>query len=106
MSRAKVEEWEAHVEAAQKEGKSLACYAREHGLACHRLYEAQRKSRQRKAHDGTNKGNTTFIPVQLAAAAAGLRAELPNGVVLHYATASTSEQAQWIAMLAALPCSR
>ena len=40
--QAKLSRWKPHVQAARRQGKTLAQYAREQGLSAHNLYAAQR----------------------------------------------------------------
>jgi len=88
----------AHIEAAQREGKTLSAYAREHGLSRQHLYKVRRDMRVRSASSGNTRVNTEkpteppgvdspFVEVKLAAAPAStlaprarLWAHLPNGV--------------------------
>jgi transposase len=88
----------AHIEAAQREGKTLSAYAREHGLSKQHLYKVRRDIRARSAGSGNTRINTEkstkppevgspFVEVKVAAAPAStlaprarLWAHLPNGV--------------------------
>jgi hypothetical protein len=84
VNRVVVKDWPAHLATAEREGKPLARYAREHGLSVYRLYSA-RYSERRLA--GTRARRSAFVPVNLAPAMsagtpARVRASLPNGIVL------------------------
>jgi len=88
----------AHIEAAQREGKTLSAYAREHGLSRQHLYKVRRDMRERPGGSGNARINTgkpteppgagsPFVEVKVAAAPAStlaprarLWAHLPNGV--------------------------
>ena len=113
MTRVKLERWRAHLEAAREQGVSLARYAGEHGLSRHTLYAAQRQARseQRQPTRRSRRASalvpsaSPFVRVELASAAALLRARLPNGVELEFGKLEPSACSTLIGMLAALPCS-
>ncbi len=84
--------WIAHLETAQREGKTLSSYAREHGLSARSLYKA--RQRMRRLSGGAKNAQmraqqesaSPFVEVKLsstpaaAAPRARLWAHLPNGV--------------------------
>jgi transposase len=88
----------AHIEAAQREGKTLSAYAREHGLSPSHLYRVRRLMRELSNGSENARMNTAktaepperdspFVEVKVAAAPAStlaprarLWAHLPNGV--------------------------
>jgi transposase len=88
----------AHIEAAQREGKTLSAYAREHGLSKQHLYKVRRDMRARSAGSGKPRitaeksseppgVDLAFVEVKVAATPASplaprarLWAHLPNGV--------------------------
>jgi transposase len=82
----------AHIEAAQREGKTLSSYAREHGLSARCLYKARQRMR-RLAEEAKNaqmrvppESVSPFVEVKVNSAPVGppprarLWAHLPNGV--------------------------
>ena len=87
----------AHIEAAQREGKTLSAYAREHGLSASHLYQVRRLMQDlsgapEKARINTAKTTeppdlgSPFVEVKVNSAPVGppprarLWAHLPNGV--------------------------
>ena len=88
----------AHIEAAQREGKTLSAYAREHGLSPSHLYRVRRLMRELPGSPENARINTAktteppdlgspFVEVKMGAAPtstlvprARLWAHLPNGV--------------------------
>lgn len=92
-------DWISHIEAAQREGKTLSSYAREHGLSVHDLYKARRRMRpaadaaQKKAHKPAATARdavSAFAEVKVSSAPgstaprARLWAHLPNGVSVEF----------------------
>jgi transposase len=94
--------WIAHIEAAQREGLTLAAYSRAHGIAKNRLYEERQRLR-RATMPGTTKKPasarrakqalpnsadvTPFAQVRVSAAQRApmpsrLLAQLPNGATV------------------------
>lgn len=94
--------WIAHIEAAQREGLTLAAYSRAHGIAKNRLYEERQRLRRatmpgttkrpvssRRAKRALPKSDdvTPFAQVRVSAAQRApmpsrLLAQLPNGATL------------------------
>ena len=92
--------WIAHIEAAQREGLTLAAYSRAHGIAKNRLYEERQRQRRatlpgttkkpasaRRAKQALPKSGdaTPFAQVRVSASQrtpmpSRLLAQLPNGV--------------------------
>jgi hypothetical protein len=84
--------WIAHIETAQREGKTLSSYAREHGLSARSLYNV--RQRMRRLSGGAKNAQmraqqesaSPFVEVKVsstpavAAPRARLWAHLPNGV--------------------------
>ncbi|WP_194727450.1 IS66 family insertion sequence element accessory protein TnpA [Noviherbaspirillum malthae] len=110
MSTVSLEQWRVHIEAARSQGMALAQYARAHGLSHYALYAASKKLRRRSRADSVSgdatASTTPFIAVQVASSPLVLRAELPNGVILHWQGTDASDTTSWLHALAALPCSR
>jgi hypothetical protein len=111
MTRVNATRWQAHLEAAQAQGKALTEYAHEHGLSPYSLYAARKALRtgaqqDRSTHEATSPARSPFAAVQIAASMPALRAELPSAVVLHWSAHSTTDCALLIQTLAALRCSR
>lgn len=110
MPTVSLEQWRVHIEAARSQGMALAQYARAHGLSHYALYAASKKLRKRaRATSGqvnASASTTPFIAVQVAPSPLVLRAELPNGVILHWQGADASDTTPLLHALAALPCSR
>jgi len=88
-------DWILHIEAAQREGKMLSVYAREHGLSAHSLYKARRRMREsantvETTQPMTSESISPFTEVKLgaspgvAAPRARLWAHLPNGVNVEF----------------------
>jgi transposase len=95
-------EWIAHLEAAQREGLTLAAYSRAHGIAKNRLYEERQRLRRatmpgmtktpasaRRARQTSPKADdvTPFAQVRVSAAQRApmpsrLLAQLPNGATV------------------------
>lgn len=91
--------WIAHLEAAQREGLTLAAYSRAHGIAKNRLYEERQRLREASMPGTTKKPGsarrakralpkaddvTPFAQVRVSAAQRApmpsrLLAQLPNG---------------------------
>lgn len=94
--------WIAHIEAAQREGLTLAAYSRTHGIAKNRLYEERRRLRRATMPGTTKKPTlarqakrtlpqaddvTPFAQVRVSAAQRApmpsrLLAQLPNGATV------------------------
>ena len=114
-------EWQGHLKAAERSGKSLSAYAAEHGINVRRLYEARYVGTRAKAAKARQA--SAFVSVKLKAqplvkvtqtahhgeapvARLVMQARLDNGVVLSwtYDTSSASAQANLLHTLAGLPC--
>ena len=111
MTKISIEHWRQHIEAAQAQGMALAHYARMHGLSRHALYSANKTLRKQArtpnaASTGSSSTATPFVAVRVAASDVALRAELPNGIVLHWQAACPTDRLLLLQALAALPCSR
>ncbi|SPE34820.1 conserved hypothetical protein [Burkholderiales bacterium] len=108
-----MKQWEGHLEAAGREGKSVRQYAAEHGLSADAMYSARRKLRMREAMAATKAPvvraapKNPFAAVKLAPLGAPLRAQLPNGVMLELAIGAgdSAMLVTAIDVLAKLPCS-
>src|SRR5579872_167542 len=95
--------WIAHLEAARREGLTLAAYSRAHGMAKNRLYEERQRLREASMPGTTKKpasvrrakralpkaaaDGTPFAQVRVSAAQRGpmpsrLLAQLPNGATV------------------------
>lgn len=94
--------WIAHIEAAQREGLTLAAYSRAHGIAKNRLYEERQRLRRATTPGTTKKPAsarrakrslleaddvTPFAQVRVSAAQRApmpsrLLAQLPNGATV------------------------
>lgn len=73
--------YQAHIEAAEATGQSLAAYAREHNLNVHCLYSERQRQRRRQPKSGA------FLKVQDVSQSpvismSMLQVRLPNGVNL------------------------
>ena len=114
-------EWQGHLKAAERSGKSLSAYAAEHGINVRRLYEARyvgtrakaAKARQASAfvlvkvmQQTLVKVTPTVHPGEVPGARLAMQARLDNGVVLSwtYDASSASAQANLLHTLAGLPC--
>lgn len=110
MATLSLEQWRQHIETAQAQGIPLAHYAKAHGLSRHALYSANKTLRKRAranpAPADLPAAATPFIAVQMAPPSTSWRAELPNGVVLHWPCADITDSLPLLQALAALPCSR
>jgi transposase-like protein len=98
----KSRQWLEHLAAVDRQGKSIAQYAREHGVAAHHLYTARYAQRRPQRQ-------SSLVPVKISstttsAPGARVRASLPNGVVLEMVLAG-QELRGLLATLASLPCS-
>ena len=110
-------DWQAHLAAAQREGKSLRRYALERGLSPWSLYDARRRLRERE--QGAEPKSTAPQPTaevsQFARVAvmpsptgwAPLRVQLPNGVrfTLPIGDGDSAALVTAVRILAQLPCS-
>jgi hypothetical protein len=112
--------WIAHLETAQREGKTLSSYAREHGLSARSLYKARQRMRQlpggaKNAQMRTQQGSASpFVEVKLSSPPAAappprarLWAHLPNGVNVELLCTSADAELL-VAMMDSLgrtPCS-
>ena len=116
-SKINIARWQPHLAAAERGGQTVAAYAAEHGLSRHTLYAASKALRE-GGHRGDGKARRrkkaapAFAAVRMAATqspqaeVSRLRAQLPNGVVLHFEGAGSPTQlATWLTALGALPCS-
>ena len=116
-------EWQGHLKAAERSGKSLSAYAAEHGINVRRLYEARYLSARTKAAKAREQTTSRFVAVKLKTqplvkatqtahhgeapvARLAMQARLDNGVVLSwtYEASCTSAQANLLHTLAGLPC--
>lgn len=111
--------WRPHLKAAEREGKTLRAYAREHGLSPYTLYGA--RSRLRRMHaEGGSSSPFAAVRVKTAATKPGsasvsllcepeprLQVRLPNGVALELKCGSAQNAVlDWLLRtLAQLPCS-
>ena len=94
-----LDRWGPHLEAARREGVTLAEYARSHGLSRYTLYAAREMlkggdhklagRRRARVNQGTDVSVSPFAAVTLAPttqeigeSGSRLRAQLPNGVKL------------------------
>lgn len=107
--------WQPHLAEAKRRGQSVAAYAAQHQLSPSTLYAAAKALRE-DAGSGKarrrRKAVAAFAAVRMAAELpplpepARLRAQLPNGVVLHFeGTGSSAQMAAWLSALGALACS-
>jgi transposase-like protein len=103
--KARSVEWEGHVSAARRQGKSLRAYAQEHGLSAWTLYEASRRLRGTVKSAGGGFAKVAIMPAPSFAAA--LRVQLANGVKLEVPIEAGDPVALAAALgvLAQLPCS-
>ena len=114
-------EWQGHLKAAERSGRSLSAYAAEHGINVRRLYEARYAGNRAKAAKARQA--SAFVPVKVkqqslvkvtaaghhgeaTAARLVMQARLDNGVVLSwtYDASLASAQANLLHTLAGLPC--
>ena len=117
QSKINLARWQPHLAAAQRRGQTVAAYAAEHGLSRHTLYAAAKTLRESaKASDGQVRRRKKPVPAFAAVRVSALqppppevsrlRAQLPNGVVVHLEGASSPPQlATWLTALGALACS-
>ena len=118
--------WSAHLDAAQRQGQSVAAYAAEHGLSRHTLYAAARALRDAGKHRtqtqapvrgaSTKKSATSpfaavrispVVPAPAPDPVPQLKVQLPNGVILYIEGLSVPMQmSALLATLGALRCSR
>jgi len=97
------------VAAAEREGTSLAHYARERGLSANNLYAARYNERRLV---GARARRSAFVPIKLteaghASSSARVRASLPNGVVLELFVGEQDTRllGALLTSLSSLPCS-
>ena len=121
----KLSRWKPHVQAARRQGKTLAQYAREQGLSAHTLYAAQRllravatrtmlrshprtpKQAAASAPNGFTAVKLTYLP-QAGVVTSGtitrldtrLHARLPNGIDLELSCGGTAADALLLKTLA------
>lgn len=103
MAEVNLDHWRGHLEAIEREGISVARYARKHNLSKHSLYMARRVLRQQQekgiATPHQQQAVTAFVPVRLSQTEeVQVVARLPNGVELRFGTADLSVL-QWLAGL-------
>ncbi|MES2952361.1 MAG: hypothetical protein V4858_27865 [Pseudomonadota bacterium] len=116
--------WSTHLAAAQRQDKSVAAYAAEHGLSRHTLYAAARALRDntnehytqtQTPERGVRAKTSAFSAVRISASmptpapdpVPQLKVQLPNGVILYIEGLSTPmHMAALLDTLGALRCSR
>lgn len=115
--------WSAHLDAAKRQGKSVAAYAAEHGLSRHTLYAAARALRdaskpytqKQTPTRGVKAEASAFSAVRISAPlptvgpepAPRLMVQWPNGILLHIDGLSAPVQiSALLNTLGALRCSR
>lgn len=118
MSKVSLDRWAPHLMAAKREGKTLARYARSHGLSRHALYAARQMlrraggkasaGRRARVFRGAGKPVPSFAAVKRSAVPAApigsaprLQARLPNGVTLELSCGG-ADAALLVAMTRAL----
>lgn len=124
-----LDRWMPHLVAAKREGRSLAAYARKHGLSQYTLYAARETLRRAKVEPKERQRSgavrrrphglvPAFAAVEVAAPpmplagalarpVSRLCAQLPNGIAVQLQCAATDAAlvATALETLAALPCS-
>ena len=122
IPQVKLSRWKPHLQAAARQGKTLAQYAREHGLSRYTLYAARQMlhaSPGQARTPASRPARISFTAVKLMSAPemrlvpphqrARLQVRLTNGVALELTCGDTRSDAEalktLINTLAALPCS-
>lgn len=93
----------AHVQAAARQGLTVAEYARRNGVSAQSLYSARRDVARRQKRPAQGRGASAFAAVEVVGVSGSVQAQLPNGVTLSF---SGSDVAGFVATLAGLACSR
>jgi transposase len=96
--------WKAHLEAAQREGLTLAAYSRAHGIAKNRLYEERQRLREasmpgttkkpasaRRAKRASPKAAADVTPFARVRVSAAQRAPMPSRLLAQLPNGATVE---------------